>query len=147
MSKPIVVRQHIISLVPDVLLFLAGIALFLEVPGIDSRMPMIQARALSRLCEGLGVLLIAVGLGHFLWWWGFRLEIASRAITIRRYFFFKKSFSLFRSDVSISASQSRLDAWFDKGTLVIYVPGGEILTLNHLADFSRFIPRLPLRPA
>ena len=142
MNKPIVVRQHAIAIAPDTLLFLAGTALFLEIPEISRRLPDIQAFLLNATCEALGMALILIGAVHFLCWLGFRLEIDLRAMTIRRCFFYKKTLSLLRPGISLSASQNALDAWFDKGTLVIYAPGGDIITLNNLANFSQLIPSL-----
>ena len=142
MNKPMIIRQHAIAILPDTLLFLVGTSLFLETAEISRRLPQFQASALNAACETLGFVLILIGAVHFLCWLGFSLEIDSHSIVIRRCFVYKRTFSLLRSDISLSASQSALDARVDKGTLVIYAPGGDVITLNNLANFSQIIPSL-----
>ncbi len=142
MNKPMVIRQHAIVILPDTLLFLVGTSLFLETAEISRRLPQFQASALNAACEILGFLLLLIGAVHFLCWLGFRVEITFQTLVIRRCFFYRKIFSLMRPDITLGISQTAFDAWFDKGTLVIYAPGGDVITLNNLANFSQMIAPL-----
>ncbi len=142
MDEPIMARQHAISIAPDVLLFLVGTTLFLETSEIARRLPEFQASILMGVCETVGLLLFLIGAMHFLCWLGFRLEIHSQVIVIHRCWFFKKHISLIQPMLTIQATQNNLDELLDKGTLVIFSPGGDIITLSNLANFSQLAPRL-----
>lgn len=42
----------------------------------------------------------------------------------------------------VQAQQTDLDALLNKGTLIIYAPGGDIITLTNLANFKQLIAHL-----
>ncbi|HHB90857.1 MAG TPA: hypothetical protein ENK60_06070 [Anaerolineae bacterium] len=133
----LIIRQHAFTILPDGLLFVAGSALFLEIPAISSHFPSVAEDLLAPACEWSGSFLIAVGMIHFLAWMGFRLEITPWAITVRRWFVLERTIAMRQPGVRLNIRQRSWERWLNKGTLVLYTPDDGALVFDHLADFDR----------
>ncbi len=133
MSPQVTSRPHAVTYLPDVLLGLVGMFLFLE-----GRWLLFSNNPFMRdINEGLGVFFAGMGLIHFLCWMGFQVTITPSTVRIRRCWFFEKVIDRQRPDVRIVARPARgWDARLNKGTLVIYAHAGDVLTLEHLASFQ-----------
>ncbi len=145
MKQTIEIRRHVILLAPDVLLFFVGALLLLQIPWISRQMTGERAMLLQTLCEGLGLALILTGLIHSVCWLGFRVVIRPHEIVIRRCWFLQRRLDRFQ-ELNIQLMQSRWDARLDKGTLVLYAPAGDIITLQHLAHVSQLAPNIFSEP-
>ena len=141
MKQTIELRRHFILLAPDLLLFLVGAALLLEIPWIARQLPGERALLLQILCEGLGLILIFTGIIHSVCWLGFRVIIRPHEIVVRRCWFLQKRLDRIQG-LNVQLMQSRWDARLDKGTLVLYAPAGDIITLQHLAHVSQLSPSM-----
>ncbi len=141
MKQTIELRRHVILLAPDVLLFLVGAVLLLEIPWIARQLSGERVLLLQILCEGLGLLLILTGIIHGVCWLGFRVIIHPHEIVVRRCWFLQKRLDRIQR-LNVQLMQSRWEARLDKGTLVLYAPAGDIITLPHLAHVSQLSPNM-----
>ncbi|HID33580.1 MAG TPA: hypothetical protein EYP25_03250 [Anaerolineae bacterium] len=134
MQKPLVIRQHAITLAPDMLLSLAGIILIAETGNVLWGFQLFLAE--------LGAAFLFIGVAHFICWLGFRLEVKRHHIRVQRCWLYRKSFTSLHPGLMVQAQQTDLDALLNKGTLIIYAPGGDIITLTNLANFKQLIAHL-----
>ncbi len=133
MSSQVTSRPHVITYLPDLLLGLVGMFLFLE----GRWLPSSNNAFIREISDGLGIFFAGMGLIHFLCWMGFQVTITPSTIHIRRCWFFEKVIDRQRPDVRIVARPARgWDARLNKGTLVIYAYAGDVLTLEHLGSFQ-----------
>lgn len=137
-NERIVTRQHPITLFPDLLLFFVSLVFLLEMRMLPDQKPF-TARM---LCEGAAVFFMVIGLVDVVKWFGFHVILTPDCIEIQRFWIFKKAYCENPArPLTIHPVQEGWDVWMDKGTLVIYEPGGVVATLDNLGDFSRIAHR------
>ncbi len=122
------IRRHPITLAPDLLLILAG-SFFMTIGYM--RMDWVFIRELCYFFGGFFWICAAIDI---LCWFGFRLEIGFPSLMAQRCWIWRRHYDL--AEIQVEFSQNWWDALWDKGTLTIYTPEGDILTLRSLAHFS-----------
>lgn len=137
MQKPLVIRQHAITLAPDILLSLAGIILMAETEHVFW--------GLQFFLVALGIVFLGIGVGHFICWLGFRLEVKAHHIRVQKCWWRRKFIAFPHAGLMMQALQTDLDALLNKGTLLIYTPGGDVITLTNLANFNQLVAQLARR--
>jgi len=134
----IVTRQHTITLLPDLLLFFVSLVFLLEMRTLPGQKPF----AVRMLCEGASVFFVAIGFVDVVKWFGFRVILTPACVEIRRFWIFKRAYCDSPGrPLTVRFVQDDWDEWLDKGSLVIYEPGGVVITLDDLGDFSRIAHR------
>jgi hypothetical protein len=136
----IILRRHILTLMPDILLFFASLLFLLEMRALPAQ----TAFSLKGICEGAAIFFMAIGLLDVVKWRGFRVVVTSRCIEVHRFWIYRNVYCLDERGLSVNLIQDGWDEKLDKGSLVIYEPGGEVVTLDDLGDFSRLVDWSPL---
>ncbi len=132
-----IIRLHPITLAPDLFLLFVG-GFFIKVGSMRTDWVFVH-----EVCYFLGGLLwMSAGL-DMLCWLGFQLEVTFSTLTIRRCWVRRRRFNWTYEEVPVEFTQNWWDALWDKGTLIIYAPGGDILTLKNLAHFSSWARSWP----
>ena len=137
-KRPLLARQHALTLAPDFLLILGGVALLVVYVELARVMDGLGAMLLRPLCEVVGLLFVGVGLAHALCWLGLYVVVDTHEIVIRRCWLQEKRIPIFSPNVTVRLEQNNwLDVMLDKGTLIVYTPMGDVITIPNLADYSR----------
>lgn len=137
MHRPVILKRHIITLLPDVFYFLVSMIFFLEFRYLST----IQGSILQRICEIAAILFLALILIDILAWISFQVHIDAECIVIRRFWLFRQQ-CCGQGDrqLRLQHSQSAFDTLLDKGALAIVAPNGHTCTLHSLANFSKHFP-------
>ena len=137
MYRPIILKRHIITLLPDIFYFLVSMIFFWEFRYLST----IQGSILQSICEIAAMLFLMLVLTDILNWISFRVHIDAECIAIRRFWIFERRCCNHTGrQIRLQQSQSALDALFDKGALEIVAPHGQTCTLRGLANFSKHFP-------
>jgi len=137
MHRPVILKRHIITLLPDVFYFLASMIFFLEFRYLAT----IQESILQRICEIAAMLFLMLVLTDILGWISFRVYIDAECIAIRRFWIFEQRCCNHAGRrIRLQQSQGALDILFDKGALAIVAPHGQTCTIRGLSNFSKYFP-------
>ena len=133
-NERIITRQHLITLLPDILLFFVGLIFLLEMQVLTNP----PSFELKHLCEGAAIFFMSVGFLDVVKWWSFRVILTPTCVMVQQFWVFKRKYC--QSDrgrkLAIHPEQNGWDEWLDKGTLVVYEPGSVVSTLDNLDNFS-----------
>ncbi len=136
----IILRRHTITLLPDILLFFASLLFLLEMRALPAQ----KAFSLKGFCEGAAIFFIVIGLLDIVKWRGFQVSVTAQCIEVQRFWIYRNTYCLNKPDLAIQLIQSDWDEMLDKGSLIIYKPGSEVVTLDNLGGFSQIIGQYPL---
>ncbi len=137
MHRPVILKRHIITLLPDVFYFLVSMIFLWESRYLST----IQGSFLQSICGIASILFLLLVLTDILNWVSFRVYIDAECIIVRRFWIFKRWYCNHAGrQIKLQQSQSALDALFDKGELEIVAPHGQTCTLRGLANFSKHFP-------
>jgi len=137
MNNEIVLRRHVITLLPDTFLFSVSFLFLLTLEMARAH----GVPAVEEVCAVAALFFSAIGMIDILKWYGFSVTIKPDCIEVRQFWLYKKELCHGSKNLrlSIRPVQSVWDSWLDKGTLIIYEPGGEAATLDNLSNFHRII--------
>jgi hypothetical protein len=137
-NRPLIVRQHVLTLAPDVALLLGGMTLLVINMLITRVMAGFGATMLRSLCQIAGMLFVGVGVGHILCWLGLYVVVDAHEIVIRRCWLQEHRVQPWGQGAIVRLEQTNwLDAALDKGTLIVYTPIGDVITIPNLANYSQ----------
>ena len=140
MVDRVVLRRHITTLLPDVLLFFSSLLFMLEMRIIPPDM----AGALKNICGGAAIFLMMIGFLDIVKWVGFRVVVMHDCIQVQRFWIFRDDYCQDQRTLTVRLQQNGWHEWINMGTLVIYELGGEVRTLDNLGNFKR-VQKMNLR--
>ena len=137
MNNKIVLRRHVITLLPDTFLFLVSFLFLLTLEIIHSQ----SAPVVEDVCIVAALLFSMIGVIDILKWYGFSVTIKPNCVEVRRFWFLTKRYcrGARRVQPYIRPVQNIWDEWLNKGTLVVYEPVGEVATLDNLSKFDQLV--------
>jgi predicted membrane protein len=133
MNSKIILRRHIITLLPDTFLFFVSFLFLLALEMVRTQ----NAPALEEVCVISAFFFSMIGVLDILKWYGFSVTLTPACIEVRQFWVHKKEYCRDEKGerLAIRPVQTTWDEWLNKGTLVLYEPGGEVATLDNLSNF------------
>ncbi len=133
MQNKIILRRHIITLTPDVLLMFVSLVFWLEAILSSGRRDVF----LKDVSDGAALFFLIIAVLDMVKWLGFRVEISHDCIKIRKFWIFRDMLCRSGTDVRVRPEQKGWDERLNMGSLIIYRPGGQVFTLDNLGNFDR----------
>ena len=133
MENKIILRRHLITLTPDVLLLFVSFVFLLEAIMSSGRRQVF----LRGVSEVAAFFFLLIAILDVVKWMGFRVLIANGCVEVRKFWFFREEFCGIGRGVTIKPVQKGWDERLNMGTLVVYRPGSKVSTLDNLGDFDR----------
>ncbi len=135
MMKKIILRRHVITLLPDLLLFLGSLLFWIEMRMVTGHNWML----LRIVCQGAAFSLAMIAILDLIRWAGFRVVITPQYIAVQRFWFFRDEYHLSKPGVTVRMLQQGWDDLLDRGRLVILEMDGVVDTMENLGHFSRIL--------
>lgn len=137
MNNEIVLRRHVITLLPDTFLFSVSLLFLLTLEMVHPQ----SGPVVEEVCLAGALFFSLIGFIDLLKWYGFRVILKYNCVEVRQFWFLKKEYCRGARGLqpSIRPIQNLWDEWLNKGTLVVYEPGGEVVTLDNLSNFDQIV--------
>jgi len=131
----IVLRRHVITLLPDILLFSASLLLFWAVWMLSGQAGQ-NDFALKGICELAAIVLAMIGFVDIVKWRGFRVILSPDCIELQRFWIFRNAYCMTDRKISVRLRQNALGEWLNMGSLIVYETGGSVITVEGLGNFN-----------
>ena len=133
MNKKIILRRHVITLLPDAFLFFVSFLFLLALQAAHTQ----GLPGVEEVCVIAVFVFSLVGILDILKWGGFSVALTPTCVEIRQFWLLRKEYcrGARGKKISIRPVQNTWEEWLNKGTLVVYEPGAELVTLDNLGNF------------